>query len=296
MSKYHIYAIIFLILVVSFSLVAPSAKAVDEPHLTATANNCTLVCHGFHGAAGPQLTAFASNSALCISCHNPTGDASAKPFSDAMEANPGVGGNSHPWTKSMPGSSSATNTAGLRATADITDPQMKARLNQFSDVVSCSVCHDQHKQTRDPYDPLAPASAGSAGRHFMRSVNDMNQMCEDCHWYRSEASGQTDPKTHQGGNPISHPVNVDLSSVSNPDQFLSTPKEDCGSDQGGTRFQNDGACESGSSNKTNNLTVDTSTPNGKFRCLSCHNVHYSDSDKDTCDVPGNPASGDAACP
>ena len=86
-------------LVVAFGilalLVAVSglAGAQSTPHDTGfnTSYSC-LSCHDLHLAPGPNLTRAATNSGLCQSCHNSTGDAKALPMPDSDMATPGVGG------------------------------------------------------------------------------------------------------------------------------------------------------------------------------------------------------------
>lgn len=139
----------------------------------------------------------------------------------------------------------------------------------------------------------APVAAGdpyiiARGRHFQRSANSLNQACEDCHYYRSPASGQTDVETWTG-KPLSHPVgkvftsaNGETPNVADPSQFNSAPLKpafDNWSAQTGGRYQYNRGSDT---NSTNNLVVD---PTGQVRCLSCHGIHYTDSDSGTVDQP-----------
>jgi predicted CXXCH cytochrome family protein len=150
----------------------------------------------------------------------------------------------------------------------------------------------------------------TSGRHFMRINNGTADMCNDCHYYRSSASvnagvHQTDVHTWDG-NEKSHPVGKGLSDVSDPSQFnaaflegyCSGPAEPCSTltmtgcaaaaasgctwtwaSEEGTRFEKNGGADT---NLTNNITVGN---NGKVNCLSCHNIHFADSDSKTVDTP-----------
>ncbi|MFQ5605296.1 MAG: cytochrome c3 family protein [bacterium] len=58
-----------------------SLKSIDAPH-TRFGINCSS-CHMTHQSADVQLTMVEGNANLCMSCHNPAGLASSKPFADA---------------------------------------------------------------------------------------------------------------------------------------------------------------------------------------------------------------------
>lgn len=122
------------------------------------------------------------------------------------------------------------------------------------------------------------------GKHFMTMSNDLNQMCEDCHYYRT-AGGCTDLKTYDGTRK-SHPVVKNLSTdVANASLFVgAAPYEpNCKSvscaQSGAPRYYQNGGTDT---NATNNIVLDA---NGKIRCLSCHGMHYTDSDSLTVDNP-----------
>jgi predicted CXXCH cytochrome family protein len=129
------------------------------------------------------------------------------------------------------------------------------------------------------------------GRHYMRTDNDLNQMCEDCHYYRTPASvpqggvSQTDVRTWDG-NKKSHPVMKNISTdVANASLFVGTaPYEPNCTDAscaqtGAPRYQLNGGSDA---NPSNNIVFDS---NGKIRCLSCHGIHYTDSNSSTVDKP-----------
>jgi predicted CXXCH cytochrome family protein len=112
--------------------------------------------------------------------------------------------------------------------------------------------------------------------HFMRVSNDLNQLCEDCHRWRTTVN-ETDTRTYTG-NRKSHPIVSNLTSdVTNSARFVGdAPLENNGSTQtGAPRYAGNG---SGDAVVTNNIIFDAA---GKLRCLSCHGVHYSDSDAAT---------------
>lgn len=122
------------------------------------------------------------------------------------------------------------------------------------------------------------------GKHFMRANNDLNQMCEDCHYYRT-AGAYTDLKTYDGTKK-SHPVVKNISTdVANASLFVGTaPYEpNCKSSScaqaGAPRYHQNGGTDT---NTTNNIVLDA---NGKIRCLSCHGMHYTDSNSLTVDQP-----------
>jgi predicted CXXCH cytochrome family protein len=112
--------------------------------------------------------------------------------------------------------------------------------------------------------------------HFMRVDNDLNQLCEDCHQWRTTAN-ETDTRTYTG-NRKSHPIVSDISGdVTDSTQFVGVaPRENNGNAQtGAPRYSGNGT---GDTIVTNNIVFDAT---GKIRCLSCHGIHYSDSDAAT---------------
>lgn len=182
----------------------------------------------------------------------------------------------------MPATSDPANQYGLRAAADLTSANLKIRLENFGNVVTCSVCHDAHSQTLTPWDPFASSTPGDSGRHFMSDDNDLNQMCEDCHYYRAVSSGQTDVRTYDGKKK-SHPLVKSLTApdVSDPTKFVgNAPLEpNLNPQTTSPRYHQNGT---GDTDLSNNLVLDSS---GKMRCLTCHGVHYTDSDSSTVDAP-----------
>lgn len=274
-------------LIVFFTLTGISF-AVDSPHSSADNVDCNK-CHTLHKAPGSSLTSEASNENLCLSCHKPTGLASAKSFTVTENSSvfPGISGRQHRWDGVMPASSSPSNTYGLRAGSDLGNTDLKVRLTVFNNVVVCSVCHNQHSQDAAPWDP-ASSPAYTAGvttnRHFMRTQNDLNQLCEDCHYYRTPGSvpagGNSQTNVREwDGNIKSHPLVKNISTdVINTTQFVGTPLDANYSAQTTSpRYHVDS-----DGNPTNNIVFDK---NGKIRCLSCHGIHYTDSDAGTYDSP-----------
>ncbi len=116
-----------------------------------------------------------------------------------------------------------------------------------------------------------------SNRHFMRTHNALNEMCMDCHYYRK----QTDVTTYTG-NPLSHPVGKSYNSVKDPSQFLVVPQEPQSAGfaaQTGVRGELSGVTDS---NPTNNVIFGL---NNEISCLSCHGVHYTDSNSSTVHKP-----------
>lgn len=264
--------ILMTVILVSLSI-RGFAAATDPPHNDVNALepvSCSS-CHSVHNAQGTSLTNDAANANLCLSCHNAGSWASEKPFNTAWQAVPGISGTSHRWDATMPVTDSPDNAYGLRTTSNLSSADLKSRLAIFGDVITCSVCHNQHSQANTPWDPNAPDSGN--GRHFQSTVNDINQMCEDCHYYRAmsytRASGGDPSYSADGTNVFSHPVGEALNSMG---YDKAVPLDyDGGAQQTAPRYKDNSA---GDTNNTNNLVLD---PSGKVRCLSCHRIHYSDS-------------------
>lgn len=290
-------------LLISFGV----ARAIDPPGHNVPAANLQICsnCHSLHNSTGASLTSNPDAGQLCISCHNATGDASGKPFSLGDQAVPGTSGTSHSWNGLLPATSSQSNQYGLRAYADIANAEMKARLATFcnkdingnctSYKVTCPVCHDPHSQSVTPWDPNSDQTytfGVTNNRRMQRMANDFNQMCEDCHYYRTPESvpvppgsfSQTDVRTWDGKKK-SHPIVKNISTdTTTPLQFNGTaPLEPAGASWApqttSPRYHGNGGTDT---NAANNIAFDS---NGKMRCLSCHGVHYTDSNSSTTGQP-----------
>jgi predicted CXXCH cytochrome family protein len=337
-----------------------SVRAIDPPHT----DNCGD-CHTVHASPGGDLTAFASNANLCLSCHNDTGQASNKPFNDVMQAVPGESGSSHRWDAiincSVPGTCGPNSRYGLRGrAADRDNPQpneiqnedLNIRLENYDDVVTCSVCHNQHSQSAASWDPFKEDSGTTStgapdnftvidntktwtvdqwegyaveitsgpiageirkiasntvsgtltveeafsqavgagvtyqifGGNFQRLDNDMAQLCEDCHYYRTLQAGQTNVRVFDGKKK-SHPIGIVFpGGISNdPTRFNTVPLEPAAANwapqTGAPRYHLNGGSDT---NATNNMVFDSTQ---KIRCLTCHGMHYVDSNESTVDQP-----------
>ncbi|MFZ4707838.1 MAG: cytochrome c3 family protein, partial [Bacteroidales bacterium] len=162
-------------------------SAIPNPH----GNTCSS-CHINHTSPGGQLTSIIGNANLCISCHNPAGSASLKPFANADKAVPGVSGNSHSWDINA-----------VNATYQTNMPTNAGMLNRIvSGQIMCSTCHDQHAQTFYPY---------------LRADNSGDALCKDCHTARNLGTYITNTTTNRS----SHPVGITYNSADQ--RFLSTP-------------------------------------------------------------------------
>lgn len=274
-------AIIFIMFSV-FIFMVGVAFCLDPPHDASKTVDC-LDCHTPHRAPGTAMTSYDTNENLCLSCHVSGGLANNKPFQTSMQAVPRIVGTSHSWTGVMPSTSSPANQYGLRAPSDLQNEVLKIRLSLFNNRVTCSVCHDQHSQVHPPWDPAAPSYGGSgtgSGRHFQRIPNDLNQICEDCHYYRLSTyvrvEGDDPSYPPNGTNVFSHPVGQALKENTK-GYDRSAPLDSNGLLEDGTRFTGDK-----DGNPSNNLVVDST---GKIRCLTCHRIHYSDSNSLTLDAP-----------
>ena len=135
-------------------------------------------CHINHTAPGAQLTLVGGNANLCMSCHNPAGQAYSSPMTDIMKAVPGVSGTSHSWNSLAVNASYQTNLP--------TNPDMLLRV--FSNEIVCSTCHDQHTSTYPP---------------FLRTSNAEDALCLNCHTARDVKTYANNP-----ANKGTHPVGI----------------------------------------------------------------------------------------
>lgn len=162
---------------------------------TCAPHNSCNGCHMTHNAAGGAINVVAGNPNLCMSCHNATGMAAAKPFTNSDKAIPGVSGTSHAWDK--------PSVNPIRETNKTTNSEMLMRLP--GDSIICSTCHNQHNgpATFQPY--------------FLRASNAGNALCKDCHSARNKQRYNDNP-TNTG----SHPVGVVYPGGTDP-RFKTTP-------------------------------------------------------------------------
>jgi len=94
---------ILLMILLTFAM-TDQALALDPPHDSSRSIEC-VTCHTTHNAPGGTLTAVAGNANLCQSCHVIGGTATARPFTEADQAQPGLAlpagmsgsGTSHRW-------------------------------------------------------------------------------------------------------------------------------------------------------------------------------------------------------
>ncbi len=274
---------------------APNSFAVDSPHsfTDVPSVNCSD-CHVGHAAPGPSLSNDADNANLCMSCHTAGGLANNKRLSVGMQADTAGGsGTSHRWDTSM-ATDAQGGTLGLVAgnlnnkhglvpcdavdCTAITNATLKLRLQIYNYKVTCSVCHNQHSQAVAPWNPFASATPGDASRMFMRMKNDLNELCVECHQYR-QPGAQTDLRTYDG-NMKSHPIVKNLTTdVADATRFVGAAPLDANLNPQITAPRYHGDADG---NPTNNAVLDSSS---KVQCLTCHGVHYTDSDSTTVDGP-----------
>ncbi len=150
-------------------------------------DNCNG-CHIFHNAIGGTLTGVNGNANLCISCHNPVGSASPKPFTNSMKSIPGVSGTSHSWDEPSVNATYETNIT--------TNSEMLLRLP--GDSIICSTCHNQHGSGIQP--------------NFLRVDNTGDNLCKDCHSAR-DVLRFSDVPSGKGSHPVGIVYNGALSKL-----------------------------------------------------------------------------------
>jgi hypothetical protein len=113
------------------ALCAPqAARAVDAPHdLSQFAGEC-MACHQLHNALGTALTAQATLSQTCLTCHATNTFA----WTTGDQSTLGVSGVHHRWD--------ATAVNGAVGTTLPADAQMAARV--LAGRIECATCHNQH--------------------------------------------------------------------------------------------------------------------------------------------------------
>lgn len=159
----------------------------------------------------------------------------------------------------------------------------------------CSVCHNQHLQKSEPWSSSGPyisyekdPTKASNNRKFLRIDTDRSQLCLECHNARG-TSAAMNTRVHTGAKK-SHPIGKIFANdagkglvpdVTTAAQFNAAPLEPDMTAQTGTdkRYASN---SSSNTNATNNLVMD---PDGRIACLSCHGIHYTDSQAATEDKP-----------
>jgi len=89
MTRYRPARLGLLAVCVSLAASLP-CLALDPPHASIRSIDCAS-CHITHNAPGGAITTIAGNANLCLSCHTPGGQASAKSLAPADQALPGPG-------------------------------------------------------------------------------------------------------------------------------------------------------------------------------------------------------------
>jgi hypothetical protein len=234
------------------------ASAVDPPHLaTRTPSQGCLDCHALHGAPGPSLQ---RDVGSCVGCHASQASPPLSQWSSGDQATPGVSGSSHRWDAA----------SGVNPTYGATlpsDPEMLKRL--AGQPMTCAVCHDPHSQAKVPFDVNAWDRS-----HFLRFPNADGGICLQCHSSRNVTSAST-----YTGAPQSHPVGKPLPGANA--AYFAKPRAVGGGDQVDSTVTSNLALVSGG---VASLTA------GNVTCMTCHGVHYADSDSSTQD--DRPRAGD----
>ncbi len=214
---------------------------VDGPHW-GNGIDCSS-CHILHKSPDTQLTSVEGNANLCMSCHNPAGVASNKPFSNANRAVPGISGTSHAWDVPAINPTHGGNIP--------TDPEMLRRLHNGN--IACSTCHNQHDQTFSP---------------FLRKSNYQNGLCKDCHSIRDVGSYKTST-ANKGSHPVGIPYPFADSLYFNPPLNLNLPLLDPNNVECTTCHQPHYA-DSGGANSGAGDGYILRAANDSTLCKSCH--------------------------
>lgn len=119
-----------------FLLVPSILFSVDPPHWSSasTYEDCETSCHLIHSSLGSPLIQATSNVNSCLSCHNPSGQASGLPVSLMDKANPGYSGTHHSFDVSS---------INLNYGAE-TPQNTQMALRIMNGNIVCSTCHNQH--------------------------------------------------------------------------------------------------------------------------------------------------------
>ena len=112
------------LLIVAAGASGTPASAIDPPHVTTAL--CSS-CHMAHLNPGGDLSTIAGNGNLCISCHQPGGTASKKPFANSDQALPWSGlpagavpsGTSHRWDANAAGHAAYLGGAAIPSTGTL---------------------------------------------------------------------------------------------------------------------------------------------------------------------------------
>lgn len=219
--------------------------------------------------------------AVCSVCHNPHSQASA-----AWDLFAG------PYTGLLGGDSGAASAAG--STTIIYDATkaaywtVNAWQNYYVRILSSATASNVgqvrlvsgNTTTRLTVSPAYPAAVQTGdkyeivGRHFQITADDVNQMCEACHYYRVQThvrvEGGDAAYPANGTNVFSHPVGQALN-ANGKAYDRPAPLDANGAPQSGARFASGGETPD---NAANNLVMDSGNA---VRCLTCHTVHYGDS-------------------
>ena len=242
--KYLVIATVLLML--------PTAVFAHDKPSPHSAYACTE-CHNTHKDLGQQ--GLWTN--LCVSCHKPGNPDNytryyyVRTFNYGDQANPykndpGLNGNPNTLQTShrWEGSDNVPEAGAQPPTNPAMSPTDKLMLQ---DNLYCQRCHNFVAATPEGADYSRP---------YLRARIDEDQMCYDCHILRGNAT------SHLTG---THPVNVNYSTVrtSKPDEYYLQP------------------VNANPANPSSQLNV--KKVSRTVACMTCHGVHYTDSNSATFD-------------
>lgn len=215
-------------------------------------NYACSYCHNTYGTYGVTTV-----NNVCLQCHNPSNPAvSNRAFVASDMANPFGSTAMQVFSSNVIRTQSSHNwsSSDTNPAAGASTP-ISSVLNVTSDgymgQVSCNRCHGVH---------LLSSTLPPSQQPYLRLPVDQDQLCLDCHRSRN----------HSDASYGSHPVNMTYTSA--------------------TRGKSSEYNALPLTNATN-PTADLQLKSGKVLCMTCHNVHYADSNGSTFDNASSAVQG-----